>query len=66
MQNLLLLLQLPALLIKWLCIYAIRLYQLLLSPLLPPSCRFQPSCSEYFIQALKKRGLLVGFALGVW
>ncbi len=38
----------------------IRLYQRFLSPLFPPSCRFTPTCSSYFIEALRRRGLLVG------
>lgn len=35
-------------------------YQVLLSPLLPPSCRFQPTCSQYGIEALQKHGLFKG------
>ena len=38
----------------------IRLYQLIISPLLGPKCRFTPSCSEYGIQAFKKYGLIKG------
>lgn len=34
----------------------IRGYQLLISPVLPPSCRFHPSCSEYARQAVSKHG----------
>lgn len=37
-------------------ILAVRGYQLLISPLLPPTCRFTPSCSKYFIQAVQKYG----------
>lgn len=48
---------------KWL-IYPfkkiIRLYQILLSPLTPATCRFQPTCSAYAIEALEKHGLLKG------
>jgi putative membrane protein insertion efficiency factor len=40
-----------------------RLYQLALSPLLPPTCRFSPSCSHYGIEALKRHGLLAGLWL---
>jgi putative membrane protein insertion efficiency factor len=39
---------------------AIRLYQVLVSPLLPPSCRFFPSCSEYAIVAIRTHGVLRG------
>ncbi|HEX5485483.1 MULTISPECIES: membrane protein insertion efficiency factor YidD [Limnobacter] len=41
----------------------IKAYQLSLSPLLPPSCRFYPSCSEYAIQAVRIHGALRGSAL---
>ncbi|UCH66294.1 MAG: membrane protein insertion efficiency factor YidD [Ignavibacterium sp.] len=38
----------------------IKLYQLIISPLFPPSCRFVPTCSQYSLEALKKYGLLKG------
>ena len=41
-------------------------YQRLLSPLLPPACRFEPTCSEYARQALADHGLLRGLALAAW
>lgn len=44
----------------------IKGYQKLISPLLPPSCRFYPSCSEYGIQAFTKYGVIKGGALTVW
>jgi len=43
----------------------IKLYQRLLSPLLPPSCRFVPSCSQYTYEAIEKYGLLKGSWLGI-
>jgi putative membrane protein insertion efficiency factor len=43
----------------------IRLYQLLLSPVLPASCRFVPSCSAYAMQAIETHGPLGGTWLGV-
>ena len=43
----------------------VRLYQWILSPLFPDACRYDPTCSEYMIQALKKRGPIVGFWLGL-
>jgi hypothetical protein len=43
----------------------VRAYQWLVSPLLPPSCRFYPSCSEYAAQALRRHGLLRGSSLTV-
>lgn len=45
---------------------AIRGYQLLVSPLLPPSCRFFPSCSHYSAQALERHGVLGGLRLVAW
>jgi len=39
---------------------AIRFYQRWISPYLPPSCRFYPSCSEYAAQAVVRHGLLRG------
>jgi putative membrane protein insertion efficiency factor len=44
---------------------AIRLYQRVLSPFVPRSCRFHPSCSEYACQALEKYGFLKGSVLSV-
>lgn len=38
----------------------VRLYQRLVSPLLPPACRFHPSCSAYAVQALERHGALRG------
>ncbi len=38
----------------------IRLYQKVLSPLLPPSCRFYPSCSQYGYEAFEKYGIFKG------
>ena len=39
---------------------AVRIYQLVVSPWLPPSCRFSPTCSEYAKQALIRHGILRG------
>ncbi|TVR00298.1 MAG: membrane protein insertion efficiency factor YidD [Desulfovibrionales bacterium] len=47
-------------------ILLIRGYQLLISPLFPPSCRFIPSCSEYAKQALEVHGLVKGSGLSAW
>jgi putative membrane protein insertion efficiency factor len=38
----------------------IRGYQVLVSPLLPPSCRFTPSCSQYALEAVTRHGALRG------
>ena len=41
-------------------ILLVRIYQICISPLLPPSCRFVPSCSQYALEALRKYGPLKG------
>ena len=46
--------------VSWLFLGIIRLYQLLLSPLLGASCRFTPTCSQYGIEAIKKHGPFKG------
>ncbi|MEG3641436.1 membrane protein insertion efficiency factor YidD [Magnetococcus sp. PR-3] len=43
-----------------LLVLLVRFYQLFISPILPPSCRHSPSCSQYAIEALKKHGALKG------
>jgi putative membrane protein insertion efficiency factor len=48
-----------------LIIGAIRLYQLTLSPLLGNVCRFEPSCSRYMVECLRKYGLFRGLARGL-
>jgi len=45
------------------CMFLIRIYKLTLSFVLPPSCRYYPSCSSYSIEALQKHGLLKGLWL---
>ncbi len=45
-------------------ILAIRGYQLALSPLIGPVCRFEPSCSRYAIEAVGRHGVLRGLSLG--
>jgi putative membrane protein insertion efficiency factor len=46
-------------------ILLIRLYQYILSPLIPPTCRYEPTCSHYTVEALQTHGLLKGGWLGV-
>jgi putative membrane protein insertion efficiency factor len=48
-----------------LLIGAIRLYQLTLSPMLGNVCRFEPSCSRYMVECLRKYGLFRGLARGL-
>ena len=51
---------------KYVMIWLIGLYRKYISPLKPPCCRFTPTCSAYAIEAFKKRGFFVGFALSFW
>ena len=46
-------------------IVLIKIYQLLISPLFPPSCRFIPTCSHYSLEALKKFGIFKGGWLSI-
>lgn len=47
-------------------LWLIRRYQRYVSPLLPASCRFVPSCSDYGYQAIEKYGIIRGGAMAVW
>jgi putative membrane protein insertion efficiency factor len=50
---------------SWLLIAGVRLYQIFLSPVLGRQCRFLPTCSQYFILAVKKYGAVRGSCRGV-
>lgn len=50
---------------KTLVVKLLRGYKFFLSPLLPPSCRFYPTCSEYAAEAVGKYGVLKGAVLGM-
>ena len=43
----------------------IQFYRRFLSPMLPPTCRYEPSCSLYTVQALEKYGVLKGLFMGI-
>ena len=51
--------------LNYLLILPIKLYQLLLSPLIGPSCRFTPTCSNYAIEAINKYGPIKGIWLSI-
>jgi putative membrane protein insertion efficiency factor len=50
---------------SWTLVLLVRIYQWTLSPLLGRHCRFHPSCSAYFIGAVKKYGAISGTLRGV-
>ena len=50
---------------KYIAIFLVKLYQLVLSPILPNACRFTPTCSQYTLEALKKYGFFKGIVLGI-
>jgi uncharacterized protein len=50
----------------WLMVGLVRVYQLVVSPWLPPSCKYYPSCSAYAVTALRRHGVLKGSALAGW
>ena len=51
--------------LNYFLIVPIKLYQILLSPLIGPSCRFTPTCSNYAIEAINKHGPFKGLWLGI-
>lgn len=50
---------------KKILLLLVRGYQLMIRPVLPPSCRFSPSCSQYSLEAITKYGALKGFWLTI-
>jgi len=51
---------------KRVLIAIVRGYKKFISPLIPPSCRFTPTCSEYAMEALQKHGAWKGSLLAIW
>lgn len=51
--------------LKKILILPIRFYQVAISPLIGPSCRFSPTCSHYMIEAIEEWGILRGMWMGV-
>ena len=51
--------------VKFLMISLIRLYQLFISPLLGNNCRYYPTCSQYAIEAIEKKGIIKGSWMAV-
>lgn len=46
-------------------IFLVRIYQVIISPLLPSTCRYQPTCSHYTVEALQTHGLWKGGKLSL-
>ncbi len=51
--------------IRKIAVFPIRVYQYCISPLLPPACRFYPSCSSYAAQAITRHGIARGTLLAL-
>ena len=51
--------------LKFLLIIPIKIYQILISPLLGPHCRFTPTCSQYAVEAIEKHGPIKGIWLAI-
>lgn len=50
---------------KWIAVHLLKFYKYVISPMLPPACRFTPTCSEYTVEAIGKYGVIKGAWLGV-
>ena len=48
------------------CVTLLKIYKQYISPLFPPSCRYTPTCSEYAIDAVRRRGVIHGLFLAVF
>ncbi|MBV8131903.1 MAG: membrane protein insertion efficiency factor YidD [Alphaproteobacteria bacterium] len=55
----------PGRVLNWALQMMIRCYQLSISPLLLPSCRYLPTCSDYALEAIGRHGALVGLGLAL-
>lgn len=51
--------------VSFIFLLPVRIYQYVLSPILPSACRYTPTCSEYTAQAIKKHGPFKGIRLGI-
>lgn len=50
---------------KWFVLLLLKAYKAILSPLLPPACRFEPTCSVYMMQAVQRFGVVSGVWMGL-
>jgi hypothetical protein len=51
--------------LRWLALKLLRLYKKYISPMLPPSCRFYPTCSVYTYEAIERYGFFRGGWMGL-
>ncbi|HEY8458832.1 MAG TPA: membrane protein insertion efficiency factor YidD [Blastocatellia bacterium] len=49
---------------KWIAVHLLKFYKYVISPMLPPACRFTPTCSEYAVEAIGKYGFVKGSWMG--
>ncbi|OKL53319.1 membrane protein insertion efficiency factor YidD [Bowdeniella nasicola] len=52
--------------LSWLLTKFVRFYQLVISPLTPPTCKYYPSCSAYAIEAIRVNGAIRGTGQAIW
>jgi len=52
--------------VRTIVVLPLRLYQRLVSPLFPATCKYHPSCSQYAIDAVRKHGVLKGSLKAAW
>lgn len=52
--------------IKKIFIFPIKIYKRFISPVLPGSCRYSPSCSTYAVGAIEKHGVILGMILAIY
>lgn len=51
---------------RWSLVALVRGYQMVISPMTGPTCRFYPSCSEYAIRAVRRHGIFRGGGIAFW
>jgi putative membrane protein insertion efficiency factor len=52
--------------VRWIVMAPIEVYRRAVSPLLPKRCKYEPSCSVYAAQAIRRFGILRGLVLAAW
>ncbi len=53
-------------LLSWLLLLPVYFYQKFISPITPSMCRFEPTCSQFMVEAIKKKGPIWGLILGIY